>query len=105
MNAGELNQRITIQQATTSRDGYGAETKTWATHATVWASKKHSTSRELYAAQKVNAEITDLFIIRYRAGVTTRMRVSYNGKYYDILGADDPDGRRREIHLLCKVVE
>lgn len=105
IRAGDLNQRITIQQSTITRDTYGAEIQTWATHATVWASKQHKSSREFYSAQKTNAEITDLFIIRYRNNVTTKMRISHNGKYYDILGADDPDGGRVEIWLLAKVVE
>jgi SPP1 family predicted phage head-tail adaptor len=104
INAGDLNLRIILQIPTISRGTDGAEIKTFITHATVWASKKHKTSREFYSSQKINAEITDLFVIRYRSGVTTRMRVSFDGKYYDILGADDPDGRRRELQLLCKEV-
>lgn len=105
MRAGDLNQRITIHSKTvTGRDSAGGEVLTWSTFATVWAQKVHQSSREFFAAHKSNSEITDMFIIRYRAGVTTEMRVSYNGKYYDIIGADDPDGKRVEIHVLCKVV-
>lgn len=105
MRAGELRNRITIESYTATRGTMGGEVKTWATVATIWASKAHQTSREFFAAAKVNAEITDLFIIRYRSGITPKMRVSFDSKYYDILGADDPDGRRRSLHLLCKVVE
>jgi len=105
IRAGDLNQRIIIQQATVTRDTYGAEIQTWATYATLWASKKHQVSREFYSAQKINAEITDLFIIRYRTGITTKMRILYGGHYYDILGADDPDGRRVEVWIKAKVVE
>ncbi|MFZ3132766.1 MAG: phage head closure protein [Desulfosporosinus sp.] len=86
-------------------DTSGAPVENWFNYLAVWASKQHKTSREFYAAQKVNAEITDLFIIRFNSTITTQMRVIYDGKYYDILGADDPDGYRRETHLLCKVVE
>jgi len=105
IRAGDLNQRLTIQQATVARDTYGAEIQTWATYATVWASKKHNVSREFYSAQKINAEVTDLFIIRYRSTITTKMRISYNGRTYGILGADDPDGKRQEIWLTARVVE
>jgi len=105
MQAGSLNLRIALQIPTISRGTDDAEIKTFITHATVWASKKHKASREFYAAQKTNSEVTDLFIIRYRTGVTTRMRATVEGKDYDILGAPDPDGKREEIHLLCKVVE
>jgi SPP1 family predicted phage head-tail adaptor len=104
MKAGSLNLRITIQLPTKTRDTIGAVILSWATYAIVWAAKQHKTSREFYAAQKINAEITDLFTIRYLARVNTKMRVVYDGKYYDILGADDPDGGRRVIHLLCREV-
>ena len=101
----KLNKRIAIETSTPTRDTTGSVIPIWSTFATIWASKQHKTSREFYAAQKVNSEITDLFVIRYLPGVTTKMRASYDGKYYDILGADDPDGGRREIQLLCKAVD
>lgn len=104
MRAGGLRCRLTIQESTATKDTYGAEIQTWTTYATVWASKKHNSSREFYSAQKTNAEITDLFIIRYRNNIRPKMRISHNGKYYDILGADDPDGKRVEIWLVAKAV-
>jgi SPP1 family predicted phage head-tail adaptor len=104
MEAGDLNRRITIETPTVTRDTYGAEILTWSTLVTVWASKQHKTSREFYAVSKINSEVTDLFVIRFRTGLNTRMRINYDSKYYDILGADDPDGRRVSIQLLCKVV-
>jgi SPP1 family predicted phage head-tail adaptor len=104
MKTEELRQQIVIETPTTTRDTAGGAILSWATFATVRASKKNQYSREFYAAQKNNAEITDLFVIRFRTGLNDRMRVSYNGKIYDILGANDPDGRRREIYLLCREV-
>lgn len=105
MNAGELKHQISIQQSTVGHGSdYGGPTETWATIATIPASKAHKTSREFYAAQKISAEITDLFMIRFRYGVTAKMRLIHDGKTYDIVGAPDPDGRRREIHLFCKEI-
>lgn len=104
MDPGDLNRQITIQQYAATRDTFGGEVQTWANVATVWASKAHRTSREFFAAQKTNAETTDLFIIRYRSGITPKVRVIFDGKTYDIIGANDPDGRRRELHLLCSEV-
>lgn len=106
MRAGDLRHRITIQKppVTETRDSTGGVDESWETFATVWASKAHMTSREFFAAQKSNAETTDLFIIRYRDSITTKMRVLFGSRTYDIIGANDPDGRRRELHLLCKEV-
>lgn len=103
--ARKYRNRITIEEFTPSRGSDGSVSKTWSTYATVWAEKKHKTSREFFSAQRINSEITELFTIRYKSGITTKMRVSFNSKYYNIVGADDPDGKRREMQLLCKVVE
>ena len=105
MDPGVLNRQITIQQYTVTRDSYGGEVQAWADLVTVWAQKAHRASREFFAAQKVNAETTDMFIVRFRSGVTAKMRVTFDGKTYDIIGADDPDGRKRELQLLCRAVE
>lgn len=104
MNAQELRQSLTIEQYTATRDTYGGEVQTWTTFATVRARKVHQTSREFFAAQKTNAEITDMFICRYRSGVTAKMRAIHGSKTYDIMGADDPDGKGRDLYLLCKEV-
>lgn len=102
MDPGELNRKGTIQQYTT--DPVDEELKIWSTFATPWVKKAHQSSREFFAAQKINAETTDLFIARYRSGVTTKMRFVCDGKTYDIMGADDPDGTHRELYLLCREV-
>ena len=104
MQAGKLNKRVIIQQYAATRDDYGGEVLTWSDIVTAWAQKAHRTSREFFAAQKVNAETTDMFIIRHYSGITTKMRVIFDGKTYDIIGANDPDGRRREIQLMCREV-
>lgn len=104
MRAGDLRHRVQIQIKTVARATDGSEIETWITLATVWAAKAHQASREFFAAQKVNAEVTDLFTIRYRAGVTSEMRLVFGGVIYDIIGAPDPDGGQRELRLLCKAV-
>ena len=100
-----MRNKIVIQKSTATRNSMGEEILTWSTFDTVWASKAHRSSREFYSAQKVNAEIQDLFIIRYHSGIDTKMRVSFDGKLYNIIGANDPDGRWRETHLVCRAVE
>jgi len=104
LGAGKYRHRITIQQPTTTKGTMGGVKNTWSTFATVHAQKIHQATREFFAAQKVNAETTDLFVVRYLAGVTAKMRVIFGDRTYDIIGAPDMDGRRRELFLLCKEV-
>lgn len=106
MRSAQLRQKATLQQDTgTGRDSAGGVVPNWVNVAIVRAQKVHQSAREFFAASKVNAELTDLFIIRYRADIDAKMRLVVDGKNYDIIGAPDPDGRRRELHVLCKVVE
>jgi SPP1 family predicted phage head-tail adaptor len=102
--ARKMDQRIILQISAISRAADGSWVPAWIEHDTVWAYKASSNSREYYQAQKVNAELTALFIIRYRSKMTPRMRLIHEGRTFDILGADDPTGKRVEIHLPCKEV-
>jgi SPP1 family predicted phage head-tail adaptor len=105
IGAGELNCRVTIQASTTSRNSYGEEVLTWVSLGTIWAKRVYKTSREFWSVQKVNEEITDLFIIRHRHGVRPDMRLVHEGRIYNIIGANDPDGTRQELHIICKTGE
>ena len=102
INAGELNKRITLQAPTVTRGGDGAEIIVYADIATVWASYLVQGGREFYSAQKINAETTAVFKIRYRANLDTRYRVYYNKRYFYILFIDD--SIPGELKLACKEV-
>jgi SPP1 family predicted phage head-tail adaptor len=104
IRAGDLNCRVQLQEATETQDGYGAVVKGWATTATPWGEVKDLSGREFFAAQQENAEVTTRIRMRYRAGVMPKMRAIANGRTFDILAVLDPEGRKRELHLMCKEV-
>ena len=47
---------------------------------------------------------TVFFIIRYRDGINQKMRIMYNGVYYDILNKFEI-GRREYLRLPAKIHE
>ncbi len=102
MNAGMLSYRVQIQQATETRDSYGAAIQTWNTVATVWASIEAISVREFFDAARINAEVTHRIRIRYRSNVTPAMRIVESSRTFDIYGAFDPDGKKRELVLMVK---
>jgi SPP1 family predicted phage head-tail adaptor len=104
IRAGELNCRVTLQSATETQDDYGAPVPGWATTATVWGEVVDLSGREFFAAQQVNAEVSTRIRIRYRTDVTPKMRAIANGRTLEILSVLDPEGRKRELHLMCKEV-
>jgi SPP1 family predicted phage head-tail adaptor len=97
--------RGTLQVKTTVVNAIGGETPVYVDRFTnIPAEKKHKGSREFYNCQQTNAEMTDLFIIRFRNAVKTTMRWVCDGRTYDILGAPDPDGRKEELQMICREV-
>jgi SPP1 family predicted phage head-tail adaptor len=84
MRAGQLDRRITIEQNTPTQGPTGEEAASWSTLATVWAEVRQRRGREFFDSHQVVAEIDTVFLIRHRTDVTAKMRVSWDGRLYDI---------------------
>lgn len=104
MNPGKLNKRITLQCPKSVRDDEGIVTEEWTDVATVWAAVEPLRGREYFAAAAVNQENTVRFRMRYRPGVTARMRLLYDRRVFDIKSVIDVNERHQEILLMCEEV-
>lgn len=86
--SGRLRHSITIQSNTgTTQDTFGAETQTWATALTTWASiEQVSGSRgdEIVRGQQVAGESTHKITIRYWSSLTRNHRVLFGSRVFDI---------------------
>lgn len=92
--AGELRELITLIAPTGAVDAtYGGETGATATFAEAWAKTVVRTGRERVEAHSLNAVQTITFVIRYLAGVTAAMQVSYRGTIYKILSVTEIEFR------------
>ena len=103
MLAGNLDRRITIQAATETRDSQGGVVKVWATVAELWAERRDVRGREYFSARQEVAENMATFRIRWRTGITEKMRVLSDGKTYDI-EAIAPIGRNEGLDLMAVAV-
>lgn len=102
MNAGEFDQRVTLQAPSSSVDGLGHRTETWAPVATVWAKAQPLRGREFFAAGQVQSEAAVRFFIRYRAGLTGAMRVVWRGVAHALVAEPiDANGKRETLELMC----
>lgn len=102
--AGKLRHRVIIQRlvaGSPQQTASGQPDEAWATYLTVLASVEPLNGRELFAAQEHHSEVTTRVRVRYRDGVTAKMRVSFDGKLYNIAAVIDPELRHREFQLLC----
>lgn len=104
LNAGELTKLVSIQAETGVQDTYGQPGGTWSDLTTVFAAIITTGGKEFYAAQKLNAETNAVIKIRYRRGITTRNRIKYGSKVFDILSIVDPLELHEELHISVKEV-
>jgi SPP1 family predicted phage head-tail adaptor len=107
-NPGRMRSLITLQAKAVTRGASGSEQSNWTDAAVVHCAFATDAGREFMAAKAVNAEMTHLLSIRWRAGVTQSMRVKYDDpkdnttRYFDIRAVKNPDNRRRFLALECR---
>lgn len=105
MRAGRLRHRVTIQQPAETRDADGAVIESWNTYAVRSASVEPKTGRERWVSDQRFAEVDYLVRLRYDSvavAITPKMRVSYDGRIFNITAVIHVNERRREIHLMCQ---
>jgi SPP1 family predicted phage head-tail adaptor len=101
MRIGKLTERVVIQSATETQSATGEVTQSWSTVATVWAQVSPLTGKEFFSSQHLEAEVNAVIRIRYRTGITPKMRVTHGSDTYDIMAVLQPDSANRETHLMC----
>lgn len=84
--AGKLNERLTLQQKSVSRNGIGEEVETWADVATVWAEAIPLRGREFFSANQTQQVVDVRFRIRDRSGLSPDLRIVWRSELYDITG-------------------
>jgi SPP1 family predicted phage head-tail adaptor len=104
VRGGRLHERIEIQTATEAADNAGQLIRTWATYKKNWpAAHTDVTGNETYRGKQISAQASHLFTIRTLAGVTTKMRVLWDGTYYGIANIKEP--YTGEMWLECKAAD
>ena len=101
---GRMDKLITIQEQSAdspAHDSYGAPSSTWGTYITRWAEKIDKGGREFFTGGTVG-EATCMFKMYYVDGLTTKMRISYDSEYYDIIGIAEL-GRQDTHEITAKV--
>lgn len=102
MQAGTLDQQVTIQIATHTRGTSGEQKQTWQTWRTVWANVQTSSGSENFYSPQLTAETTHKLKLRYLTGLKPTMRALWRGRILDITFVDESRQRQGELYLLCK---
>jgi len=104
MRIGKLNREITIQYMTVTRDSVGGLSTTWNDEDQVWASIEPLSmgAREYYAAQQIQEKVTHRIIIRHRWGLTSKKRISYGTRMFEIISVVDIEEKHKWLLLICR---
>lgn len=111
MRAGPLRHRVTIERLIPQKSATGAvldRYEPWLER--IAAAVEPVTGAERWIANQPVADITARIRVRYRDGITAKMRVIHRRAagsptledIYDIEAVVPADGRKIEMHLLCK---
>lgn len=99
-----LRHKITIEQPTEAVDAVGEPIATWTTYATRKAEVMPMGGRETFRLQQYFSDATAVILIRYDSlakAITTKMRVSYDSRIFNISSVINVDEMNREIKLVC----
>jgi SPP1 family predicted phage head-tail adaptor len=97
---GRLRERITVQQATESRNSLGESVQSWSTFAERWASVDGLSSREVLLTGQQQTEITHRVRMRYLDGFASTMRILWRGRVLEITSLLEHNNRS-EHEVLC----
>lgn len=101
---GELRQYIAIQANTPTRATSGQEVASWATISggNCWAKiETRKLQGEVRSGDSMEANEQAVFVMRYRTDVTTKHRIVWNSRNFNVIEATDPEYRGRWLQVIC----
>jgi SPP1 family predicted phage head-tail adaptor len=84
MQAGDLDQRITLRHASLAADGHGGAVNTPTAYATVWASVKPMSGRERDKAESTEATSNYVVTVRMRDDVVEGDTIVWRGRILNV---------------------
>lgn len=104
MRTGKLDQRVTLQTLTESRNEYGELIKTYADADTVWADVISRKGDESFEASRMQSNKQIKIKMRYRSDVTTEYKIKWMDQSYNVIDVDRSLRRDGELWLMCESV-
>lgn len=101
LNSGALDRRITLMRYGISYNADNEPIEGYTAFATVWASWRRATAREILASAEISAAASDIFEIRYSSEVASlnpKDRLTYDGASYNITAVQEI-GRREGLRI------
>lgn len=103
MKAGALNQRVTYQVPTRTRDALGDESEAWTTVGTYWAQVRSPSGTEALNADQMKAVTSHVIEIRWPGFIPSPLgRFLLGTRTLNIRWASDVEQRKRRVKAFCE---
>lgn len=102
MQIGKLRHYVDLQSSSDVPNEVGEREKTWTTFASVWASIEPLSGRKLLQYQHLNAELSHRIVIRYNSSVTSKCRIVFGTRIFDINVVKNLEERNIYLEILGK---
>ena len=102
MDIGRLNQRISIEQRTTSQDALGEPVESWGLVCLVWADIRHLSGLETIKSGAETAFVSASIRIRYRPDISAGMRITHGANTYDIKAILHDVSKKQFTDMVCE---
>lgn len=104
IRAGQYDRQITIRTPSNTRNTIGEVRQTWTDLRTVWAQVIPLVSRDRFVSSGEHSVKAATFRIRWMAGLSSTMRIGYEGDNYEIKGIAEI-GRREALEIAAEAVK
>ena len=100
-----MRNKIIIKSIINSINDSGFSNRVESELESVWAEVIPISSKEFYSNASENVKNIIKFSIRYLRGITSDMKVEFQGNTYNIKGIMNIDMRYKELILICELIQ
>lgn len=104
LDAGLLNKRITIQEATETSDGRGGFTEGWLDTMTCWACIEPLFAKQIFEYRSLNVNASHRIKVRASITVEENNRILYGTRIFEVLTVENESESEVVKWITCKEV-
>jgi SPP1 family predicted phage head-tail adaptor len=99
---GERRCPVVVEANSPTTNDLGETIDAWTEVGGAWAKIENQAGRELYLSRQVQPDATAIIKIPYYHGLTTKHRIKYGDRIFDIQAVNNVEERNREHWLTCR---